>query len=139
MSTYEATTPLPGATCQSERCCSVAVVRVVMPPSRFTADGMPHQDDGKPVIRDTCELHWPGFRDLCARNGHRVTDTTGDLRAVAAELPGWRVFTSDGGRLYASTMLPGGQGITVDAFLVGHLRAQMREIDDTKAAAGHAR
>jgi len=52
-------------------------------------------------------LHWPGIRDACRRNGHTVVDTTGDLRQLAADFPAWRIFTSDGGRLYASARLNG--------------------------------
>jgi hypothetical protein len=86
-----------------------------------------------------CELHWPTFSDLCARNGHPPVDIAGDLRALAAEFPRWRVFTSDGGRLYASRTLRNRQGITVDAYLVTDLRTQMCEIEDRNMMAGHAR
>ncbi len=133
MSTYAATEPAPGATCEIRACCSAAKVRVIVPTSRFEADGVDHEKD--PSTLDACELHWPGLRDTCLRNGHRVVDSTGDLAGLAAEFPGWSIFHSDGGRLYASARVNGsGQGTTLDAYLVGQLRAQIRAAQDSPIA-----
>lgn len=129
MSTYQATTPPPGATCDTPGDCTVAVVRLVIPPSRFTADGVDHSDD--PQRFDACEYHWRDLRDTVLRHGHEIVDATGDLAQLTADFPRWRIFRADEGRLYASTRLPGHlQGITVYAWLVGHLRAQMRAVED---------
>jgi len=66
------------------------------------------------------------MRDASAHNGHHIVDATGDLRALMTDYPGWSIFASDGGRLYASTRLNGSrQGVTLDAYLVGQLRAQI--------------
>jgi len=124
MSTYEATTPPDGTTCDMRGCCSAAKVRMIIPKSRFEADGIDHSQD--PPTFDACELHWPAVRDAAARNGHDVVDITGDLARLAADFAGWTVFHSDSGRLYASPPVNGpAQGVTVDAWLVGPLRAQM--------------
>ncbi len=121
---YQATTPPDGATCDMRGCCSAATVRMVIPKSRFEADGVDHSKD--PSIFDACELHWPTIRDACKRNGHAVVDTTGDLGQLAADFPAWSIFCSDGGRLYASTRLNGSaQGTTLDAYLVAQLRARL--------------
>ncbi len=81
---------------------------------------------------DLCYLHWPAIRDASQHNGHKVVDATGDLRSLITDYPEWSIFASDGGRLYASARLNGSpQGITLDAYLVGQLRAQI--------AATHAR
>jgi hypothetical protein len=131
MSTYAATTPPDGATCDTCGCRSAAVVRLLIPPSRFTADGQDHDHD--PAEFDLCELHWPKLRDASERNGHTVVDATGDLGRLAADFPHWSVFASDGGRLYASTRPPGRQqGITLDACLVGQLRAKIRAAQDAQ-------
>ena len=127
MSTYEATSPPEGATCQSDHCRSAAVVRLIIPRPRLTADGV-HTDADAITTWDNCDLHWPGFRDVCVRSGHTVLDRTGDLRELASASPEWAIFASDGGRLYASRRL-NGHGTTVDAYLVGPLRAQMQAVD----------
>jgi len=130
MSTYQATTPPDGATCSMKGCASAAKVRVIIPPSLFTADGTDHSQD--PNTWDTCDLHWPRFRDAAARNGHDVADITGDLARLAAGFAGWTVFRSDSGRLYASPPVSGpAQGVTVDAWLAGPLRTQMAALDLT--------
>src|SRR6266516_377681 len=118
MSTYQATTPPPGATCDKRRCGSAAEVRVIIPRSRFMADGADHSQD--PRTWDSCDLHWPRFRDAILRNGHQVVDTTGDLAQLVADFKRWTIFTSDGGRLYASS-----HGTTLYAWLVGQLRPQL--------------
>ncbi len=126
MSSYQATTPPADARCESTATCgSVAKVRVLVPRSRFMADGVDHCAD--PDWCDMCELHWTILRDTCVRNGHQVVDTTGSLRDLVAEFPEWKIFYSDGGRLYAAARLNGSvQGTTVDACLVGQLRARMQ-------------
>jgi hypothetical protein len=130
---YQAAIPPPGATCDSSRCRSAAKVRMIIPASRFEADGIDHDND--PEKFDACEWHWPGIRDTCQRNGYRVMDTTGSLRALAAEFPAWTIFYSDGGRLYASARIGGSrQGTTIDAYLVGQLRAQMQATVARQAA-----
>ncbi|HUK68549.1 MAG TPA: hypothetical protein VLW50_07330 [Streptosporangiaceae bacterium] len=127
---YHAITPPASATCQSDLCRSVAVVRLVVPRPQFTADGL-HDDDGAPATWDVCDVHWPRFRDTCARAGHEVIDRTGDLQRVAAEFPRWNLWRSDGGRLYASARVGGtAQGTTVDAYLVGQLRVAMRSAEN---------
>jgi hypothetical protein len=119
---YQATEPPNGATCSTPRCVSAAKVRLLIPLSRFTADGQDHGQD--PSTFALCYLHWPALRD--ASNGHRVVDATGDLRSLITDYPEWSIFASDGGRLYASARLNGSpQGITLDAYLVGQLRAQI--------------
>ncbi len=124
MSTYEATQPPENATCDTPGCGSVAKVRMIIPKSLFTADGVDHSQD--PPTFDACELHWPGIRDTCMRNGHAVVDVTGDLRELMGEFPRWTVFTSDGGWLYASARVgKSKQGVTVHAYLVGQLRREI--------------
>jgi hypothetical protein len=133
MSIYRAVEPPEGAECSTGGCRGAARVRLLIPPSRFTADGQDHGDD--PTQFDLCELHWPQIRSASEHNGHQVVDGTGDLRSLAADCPAWSVFASDGGRLYASTRLPGKrQGTTVDACLVGQLRAQIRAVEDAQAS-----
>ncbi len=124
--TYQATKPPGGATCDTPGCCSAAKVRMIIPPSRFEADGIDHSKD--PPTFDTCDLHWPGIRDACVRGGHTVADITGDIGELVADFPQWSVFASDGGRLYAADRVNGaGQGVTLDAYLVGQLRGQLQE------------
>jgi len=121
---YQATMAPDSATCDMRGCCAAANVRMIIPRSRFEADGIDHTND--PPTFDACELHWPAIRDACQRNGHAVVDTTGDLRQLAADFPTWSIFCSDGGRLYASARVNGSaQGATLDAYLVGQLRAQL--------------
>ena len=118
--------PPDGMTCDMRGCCSAAKVRMLIPESRFEADGIDHAND--PPTFDACELHWPRMRDACQRNGHTVVDTTGDLRQLAADFPTWSIFASDGGRLYASARVKGSaQGTTLDAYLVGQLRAKLAD------------
>jgi len=133
MSTYQASVPPAGATCQSDLCRSTAVVRLTVPPQRFTADGVP-PDAREVVTWDSCDLHWPAFRDVCVRSGHEVADGTGDLGVLATESPKWDIWRSDLGRYYASTVLPNGNGTTVDAYLIGQLRAEMRAVEDRQCA-----
>jgi hypothetical protein len=124
MSTYHATEPPDGATCDAQGCCTVAKVRALVPGSRFEADGIDHDQD--PSVFDACELHWTSIRDACRRNGHTVLDITGDLRQLVAEFPDWTIFWSDGGRLYASPKTSASRlGTTVHSFLVSQLRRQM--------------
>ena len=131
---YQATEPPDGATCDMHGCGSAAKVRLIIPETRFEADGQDHDSD--PTEFDLCELHWPQIRTASEHNGHQVVDTTGDLRALAADCPHWSVFASDGGRLYASARLPGSrQGVTLDACLVGQLRAQIQALDTRRALA----
>ncbi len=126
ISAYEATTPPDAATCGVRGCRTVAAVRMVIPQSRFEADGVEHSKD--PSTFDTCEWHWPRMRDACVRNGHRIVDTTGDLAQLAADYPHCTIFASDGGRLFASARVNGSmQGVTVDAWLVGQLRVQLEQ------------
>jgi hypothetical protein len=66
-------------------------------------------------------LHWPKFRNSAVRQGHQVTDATGDARQLPHEFPPWRVFRSDAGRWYASRT-----GITVYGWLAVQLRKQIQ-------------
>jgi hypothetical protein len=113
---YHATVPPQGAACDRDTCATDALVRVTFPRSRFDADG------GEPAQAtwDSCDLHWPVFRDATLRNGHQVTDATGDPRRLPREFPGWRIFRSDLGRLYAAR-----PGITVYGWLTAQLRAEI--------------
>ena len=128
MSIYQASVPPAGAPCQSDLCRTRAVVRLTVRPLRFTADGGP-ADVRDVTTWDTCDLHWPGFRDVVVRSGHDIADCTGDLGALVTDFPKWDIWRSDLGRLYASTVLPGGNGATVDAYLTGQLRAEMQAVE----------
>jgi hypothetical protein len=133
---YQATTPPEGATCDSNGCGSAARVRMIIPESRFDADGIDHSND--PPTFGACDLHWPGIRDTCVHNGHDVVDTTGDIGQLAVDFPQWTIFRSDGGRLYASARLHGTpQGMTLDACLIGQLRAKMQAAVDSSQVAHH--
>ncbi len=125
---YRAAIPPAGATCHGDLCGSVAVVRLIVPLP--TANGL---DADSPLVAwDTCELHWPSLRWACERSGHPVIDTTGNLRTLQDEFRRWNVWSSDAGRLYAACYVTGPNGphgTTVDAFLAGQLRVQMRAID----------
>ncbi len=114
---YRAAVPPHGAACDHHTCATPALVRVVFPRSRFDADGSPPA----PGSWDSCDLHWPAFRDATLRNGHHITDTTGDPRQLLTEFPGWRIFRSDLGRLYAAR-----PGTTVYGWLTAQLRAEIR-------------
>jgi hypothetical protein len=124
MNAYEASIPPHGATCQSDLCRSVAVVRLTVPPHLFSADGAP---SGDITTWDSCDLHWPSFRDVIVRSGHAITDRTGDVRDLAGSE--WDVWRSDQGRLYATLVRPDHSGTTVDAYLIGQLRAEMRAVE----------
>jgi hypothetical protein len=115
---YQAILPPPGATCDTTRCATTATVRVLIPRSRFDAAGAHQARD----TWDSCDLHWPGFRETAARSGHRVTDTTGDPQRLPREFPAWRIFRSDLGRLYACR-----PGTTVYGWLTAQLRAEIRK------------
>jgi len=131
---YQAAVPPANATCDTRGCRSVAKVRIIIPRSRLEADGIDHSND--PPIFDACGLHWPRIRDACLRNGHPVVDTTGDLRELAADFTGWSIFYSDGARLYASARVKGSrQSTTLDAYLIGQLRAQLEQAIPTRDAA----
>ena len=127
MSTYQATTPPDGTTCDMRGCGSAAEVRVIVPKPRFEADGAGHSRD--PGTWDSCDLHWPRFRDAVMRNGHEVVDTTGDLRQLVADFGTWTVFKSDSGRLYAASY-----GMTLYGWLVGPLRAEMQRATERASA-----
>lgn len=114
---YQATVPPQRATCDRDTCASDAMVRVTFSRSWFDA-GSPETTHG---TWDSCDLHWPAFRDATLRNGHQVTDTTGDPRRLLPEFPGWRIFRSDLGRLYAAR-----PGITVYGWLTAQLRAEIQ-------------
>lgn len=114
---YRAAVPPHGTVCDHHTCATPALVRVVFPRSRFDADSAPPG----PGSWDSCDLHWPAFRDATLRNGHHITDTTGDPRQLLREFPGWRVFRSDLGRLYAAR-----PGTTVYGWLTAQLRAEIR-------------
>jgi hypothetical protein len=118
---YRATVPPEGATCDTERCGTDAMVRVIIPRSRFEADGT----GSAPDTWDSCDLHWPAFRDATMRHGHRVIDGTGELRELLRDFPGWRIFRSDMGRLYAAR-----PGVTVYGWLTSQLRAQMQAAEN---------
>jgi hypothetical protein len=65
-----------------------------------------------------------------------MVDTTGDLAAVKAEFGNtWDIWRSSSGRLYASTVIAGGQGTTVDSFLAGPLRDQILKIEAGRVSA----
>jgi hypothetical protein len=124
---YQAALPPEGATCDGDRCRSVALVRLIVPRPKIAGD----DHAGPLAVWEMCDLHWPSLRWACENSGHPVTDTTGSLRGVAAEFPTWNVWCSDGGRLYAATYTggpDGPHGITVDAWLAGQLRAKMRAV-----------
>jgi hypothetical protein len=74
--------------------------------------------------RDSCDLHWPKFRDTLIRQQHQVSDATGDARQLQHQFPPWRVFRSDTGRWYASRT-----GITVYGWLAMQLRDQIQAAD----------
>jgi hypothetical protein len=93
-------------------------VRVTFPPARFSTAAAVTSTG----VWDSCDLHWPAFRDTTLRNGHHITDTTGDPRQILAEFPHWRIFRSDLGRLYASK-----PGTTVYGWLATQLRAEIRK------------
>jgi hypothetical protein len=93
------------------------LVRVTFPPARFDAAGA----GGSSGVWDSCDLHWPAFRDATIRNGHQISDATGDPRQLLTEFPGWRIFRSDMGRLYASR-----PGTTVYGWLTAQLRAEIQ-------------
>jgi hypothetical protein len=112
---YRATVPPEGATCDTARCGTAAKVRVTIPPSRFDATG-----DTWDSCWNCCDLHWPAFRDATMRNGHQVADDTGDWRQILTDYPGWRIFRSDLGRLYATR-----PGVTVYAWLTAQLSAEI--------------
>jgi hypothetical protein len=114
---YQAILPPAEATCDSARCGTSSMVRLIVPASRFDADDAAHQGTW-----DSCDLHWPAFRDTTARNGHRILDATGDPRQLLTEYPGWRIFRSDMGRLYASR-----PGTTVYGWLTAQLRAEIQK------------
>jgi hypothetical protein len=125
---YEAAIPTAGATCHGNLCRSVAVVRLVVPRPKISGQNA----DAPVAVWDMCELHWPSFRWACERSGHPVIDTTGGIRSLQDEFPCWNVWSSDAGRLYAACYVigpDGPHGTTVDAFLAGQLRAQMRAVD----------
>src|SRR6266487_4344834 len=103
MSTYQATEPPSDATCSTPGCGGHAEVRLLIPPSGFTADGQDHAQD--PSTFDLCWLHWPAIRDASTHNGHQVVDATGDLRSLITDYPEWSIFARDGGRLYPSARL----------------------------------
>lgn len=127
---YQAAVPPAGATCRRDLCCSVAVVRLTIPRHKFTTDELQNDDDSR-VTWDACDLHWPGFRDVCLRSGREIVDETGDLQQLILRFPRWDVWRSDQGRLYASAVLNGSrQGTTVDAYLVGQLRSQMEQAEE---------
>ena len=117
MAIYRATVPPAGATCDTDGCGTVAVVRVAIPePGRFEATGT-----DRPRAWDSCDLHWPAFRSATLGNGHQVADGTGDWRDILTDCPGWRVFRSDLGRLYATR-----PGVTVYGWLAAQLRAEVQ-------------
>jgi hypothetical protein len=126
---YRATVPPVGATCSTETCGTVARVRVTVPRSRFDATGADNSDTW-----DSCDLHWPAFRDMIMRNGHQVADDTGDWRQILSDYPGWRIFRSDMGRLYAVR-----PGITVYGWLTAHLRAEILAAQVTALDTGGSR
>jgi hypothetical protein len=51
---------------------------------------------------------------------HQVADDTGDWRQILTDYPGWRIFCSDLGRLYATR-----PGVTVYAWLTAQLSAEI--------------
>ncbi len=108
-------------------------VRLIIPHTRFEADGVDHRKD--PSTFDTCELHGPLLRDTARRNGHPVVDATGDVRQLVAGYPAWTIFVSDRGRLYASTRVnASAQGTTLRAWLVAGLRRQMQRVSEQVTA-----
>jgi hypothetical protein len=113
---YRATVPPDGATCDTQTCDTVAKVRVTLPPSQLDPAG-----DTWDACWDCCDLHWPAFRSAAVRNGHQVTDATGELRELHRDHPSWRIFRSDRGRLYAAR-----PGLTVYGWLTAQLRAEMQ-------------
>jgi hypothetical protein len=126
--TYQAAIPPAGATCHGNLCGSAAIVRLIAPRPKIRG----HDDDSPLAVWDMCELHWPSLRWACEQSGHLVIDTTGSLRTLQGEFRRWNVWSSDEGRLYAAcyvTRPHGRGGTTVDAFLVGQLRAAMQAVD----------
>ncbi len=115
MLSHQASIPPDGATCTSEYCRSIAVVRLLAHRNAHPAD--------------YCELHWPGVAGSLATRGIRVVDTTGDLDAVKDHFPQWHIWTSSSGRIYATAVLVSGQGTTVDGFLAGQVCTQMATLE----------
>lgn len=113
---YRATVPPDGATCDTASCGSTAKVRVTLPPSPIDPAG-----DVWDACWDCCDLHWPAFRDATLRSGQQVTDATGELRELVRDHPGWRIFRSNTGRLYAAR-----PGITVYGWLTAQLRTEIQ-------------
>jgi hypothetical protein len=116
---YCAITPPKDATCGDDRCGTLALVRVVPAAAPGPSGAGPAEG-----TRDSCDLHWPKFRDNAVLQGHRVIDATGDARQLQQEFPPWRVFGSDVGRWYASRT-----GITVYGSLAIQLRDQIQAAD----------
>ncbi len=125
MSSYQVSVPPADATCTCAFCGSTAVVRLVT-----------HRD-AQPM--DICDLHWPGTRGTVTAEGHIIVDVTGDLQAVGDDFPDWSIWTASTGRMYATTVMSNGQGTTVDAFLIGPLRAQMAKIESSRDSAARVR
>lgn len=119
---YQVSQAPPGTTCQHTLCCGAATVRLRKSPS------------GEPA--DFCDMDFNIARSKLVALGQRIVDTTGDLPAVEAEFGNsWNVWRSrPAGRIYATTTMPSGQGMTVDDFLAGPLRTKMLEAEKTKAA-----
>jgi len=74
--------PPDNTRCGMRGCRGTATVRILIPESRFDADGVDHTQD--PSTFDTCVCHWPNMRAAILGNGHEITDTTGDIEALKA-------------------------------------------------------
>jgi hypothetical protein len=119
MATYEIKEPPNAEQCNTHACIQTATVRVIIP-----REMLPDACDS--LTEDQCCICWPKLRRNLTERGHEIRDITGDPDCLAAEYPGSTVFRSDEGILYASLPVPGTpQRTTLDAYLVGHLRAQV--------------
>lgn len=125
---YQLTTPPHGQRCSAPGDGTLAVVRVITPREHFEADGTDYSEVSAAL--DFCDHCWPRILDGYQRFGHKIVDTTGNLRLLAGEFPRWRIFHSDGGRLYASARVNGSQqGTTVYAWTVAGLRAEIEQAE----------
>ena len=75
--------------------------------------------DLAPTLRSGGSVIFP--HTTLAVCGHQIADATGDWRDILRDYPGWRVFRSDLGRLYATR-----PGLTVYGWLTAQLRAEVQ-------------
>ena len=107
----QASIPPQGATCAYGRCEAPADVRLVLR----------HGD----APYDYCEIDWPHITHSLGTRGQSVTDTTGDIWAIRAELPRWDIWHVKVSGVYYALTTFGGEGVSVHGYLIGVLRARM--------------